>query len=111
MSLRAPLAVAVEVRSLEGAGEVRRAFRLSASVGEDGVRLVRPAPFDVGRPVAISFALPDEEAVVLRAEVTLADGDGEGERGGRELTFIGAPTDVRQTLHRYVVERLGLPPL
>lgn len=111
MSLRAPLAVPVEVRSQEGTGEVRRVFRLSASVGEDGVRLVRPVPFDVGRPVAISFALPDAEGVALRAEVALADGDGEGERGGRELTFMGAPADVRQTLHRYVSERLGLPPL
>jgi hypothetical protein len=111
MSLRAPLAVPVEVRSHEGAGEVRRAFRLSANVGEDGVRLVRPAPFDVGRPVAISFTLPDADAIVLQAEVALADGDGEGEQGGRELSFVGAPAEVRETLHRYVVERLGLPPL
>lgn len=111
MSLRAPLAVVVEVRSHEGAGEVRRAFRLSANVGEDGVRLVRPVPFDVGRPVAIAFTLPDAEAVVLRAEVTLADDDGEGEHGGRELAFLAAPTDVRLTLHRYVAERLGLPAL
>jgi len=111
MSLRAPLAVPVEVRSQEGAGEVRRAFRLSANVGEDGLRLVRPAPFDVGRPVAISFTLPDADAVVVRAEVGLADEDGEGEAGGRELTFVGAPADVRLTLHRYVVERLGLPAL
>jgi len=111
MSLRAPVAIPVEVRSQEGAGEVRRAFRLSANVGEDGVRLVRPAPFDIGRPVAISFALPDAEPIVLRAEVALADGDGEGEQGGRELIFLGAPAEVRQTLHRYVIDRLGLPPL
>ncbi len=111
MSLRAPLAVPVEIRSLEGAGEVRRAFRLSASVGEGGVRLVRPAPFDIGRPVAIAFALPDAQAVTLRAEVMLADDDGEGEHGGRELTFLEAPAEVRQAIHRYVVERLGLPAL
>ena len=111
MSLRAPLAVPVEVRSHEGAGEVRRAFRLSANVSEDGLRLVRPAPFDVGRPVAIAFTLPDAEAVVLRAEVALAEEDGEGEHGGRELAFLEAPADVRSTLHRYVAERLGLPPL
>jgi len=109
MSLRAPLAVPVEVRALEGAGEVRRAFRLSANIGEDGVRLVRPAPFDVGRPVAIAFALPAAETIALRAEVALADEDGEGEHGGRELTFVAAPGDVKQTLHRYVAERLGLP--
>jgi len=111
MSLRAPLAVPVEVRSQEGAGEVRRAFRLSANVGEDGLRLMRPAPFDIGRPVAVAFTLPDAEPVVLRAEVALADEDGEGENGGRELTFLGAPLEVRQTIHRYLIERLGLPPL
>jgi len=111
MSLRAPVAVAVEIRSQEGAGEVRRAFRLSVNVGEDGVRLVRPAPFDVGRPVAIAFALPDAEPVALRAEVALCDEDGEGEHGGRELVFLAAPADVKQALHRYVAERLGLPSL
>jgi hypothetical protein len=38
-------------------------------VGEDGVRLVRPAPFEPGRPVEIAFALPDGPTLRLRAEV------------------------------------------
>jgi len=52
-SLRAPIAVTVEVRA---AGQ--RVFRLAANVGEDGVALERPAPFERGRPVEIAFAMP-----------------------------------------------------
>ena len=112
MSLRAPLAVPVEIRSDDGMGGVRRVFRLSANVGEDGVCLERPVPFDVGRPVAIGFTLPDaSSATVLRAELALTDDDGAGEHGGSALTFLAAPADVRLALHRYVLERLGLPQL
>ena len=46
MSLRAPIAVTVEVRA---AG--RRVFRLAENLGEDGIALERPAPFEIGRPV------------------------------------------------------------
>ncbi|HTA21254.1 MAG TPA: PilZ domain-containing protein, partial [Polyangia bacterium] len=64
-ALRAPVAVAVEVRA-----DARRVFRLAASVGEDGVRLERAAPFEVGRPVEVRFALPtDPGTLTLRAEV------------------------------------------
>ena len=89
----------------------RRAFRLAAAVGEDGIRLERPAPFEVGRPVDVRFLLPDAvEALELRAEITLADEDGEGEHGGRELAFLAAPLEARQAIHRYVAQRIGLPP-
>jgi hypothetical protein len=112
MSLRAPLAVPVEVRTDGNSAEVRRVFRLARSVGEDGVRLARPVPFDIGRPVAIAFTLPDAPtAIVLRAELALSDDDGEGESGGCELTFLSAPGEVRQSIHRYIADRLGLPPL
>lgn len=110
-SLRAPVAVSVEIRT---AGEPdRRVFRLAAAVGEDGLRLERPAPFDIGRPVDIRFHLPDDAAgsLALRAELALTDDDGEGEHGGRELTFIDAPAEARLRLHHYIADRLGLPPL
>jgi hypothetical protein len=108
-ALRAPLAVPVEVRL--PAGEARRAFRLSASVGEDGVRLGRAAPFEVGRPVDVRFVLPAGEALALRAEVLPVDGDEdelEG-AGGRELAFLEPPSDARAAIRAYVSARLGLP--
>src|SRR3954464_8579887 len=110
-SLRAPIAVSVEIRT---AGEPdRRVFRLAAAVGEDGLRLERPAPFDIGRPVEVRFLLPDDGAgaLSLRAQLALADDDGEGEHRGREVTFIEAPAEARFRLHRYIADRLGLPPL
>ena len=75
--------------------------------------LEQPAPFDIGRPVEVRFILPDDDTqpLALRAELALGDDDGEGEHGGREVTFIGAPAEARLRLHRYVADRLGLPPL
>ncbi len=45
--------------------------------------LERPAPFEIGRPVEIAFALPDDaEALRLPARVELRDDDEEGDREG-----------------------------
>lgn len=109
-SLRAPIAIAVELRR---AGEPeRRVFRLAAAIGEDGLRLERPAPFEIGRPVDVRLVLPDDvEPIVLRAEVALGDDDGEGEHGGREITFLEARGETRVRIHQYVADRLGLPPM
>jgi hypothetical protein len=111
--LRAPVAVPVEIRAHVGT-EARRAYRLAASVGEDGVRLGRPAPFEIGRPVEVHFTLPGAEpaALVLRAEVLHADHDDETRNegaGGRELTFIEPPGEARAAIRAYVRERLSLP--
>jgi len=111
-ALRAPVAVAVEIRSAGGTEGPGRVFRLAAAVGEDGLRLERPAPFEIGRPVEIGLTLPDDpEPLALRAEIALGDGDGEGEAGGRELTFVDARAEARVQIHRYVADRLRLPPL
>jgi hypothetical protein len=119
VSLRAPIAVTVEVRG-QARGGARRAFRLAEQLGEDGLRLERRAPFDVGRPVALRFVLPaggrkgdGGEWLELDAEVRPADGD-DRERdeadggGGRELIFLAPSADDRRALRRYVMERLGL---
>jgi hypothetical protein len=111
MELRAPVAVPVEIRAEVGR-ESRRAFRLAQSVGEDGVRLVRPAPFEPGRPVEIALALPDGPVLRLSAEVLHADSYDEKKNegtGGRELTFFDVPSDARAALRGYVRSRLGLP--
>jgi hypothetical protein len=104
------MAVAVEV-SISAGVDSRRAFRLSANVGEDGVRLGRAAPFEVGRPVDVRFALPAGEALALRAEVLPVGDDGdelEG-AGGRELAFIAPPGEARAAIRAYVRDRLSLP--
>jgi hypothetical protein len=108
-ALRAPAAVAVEVRVAAGA-ESRRVFRLSTALGEDGVRLLRAAPFEVGRPVDVRFALPAGEALALRAEVLPVDDDDRLEgAGGRELSFIEPPGEARAAIRAYVRARLALP--
>jgi hypothetical protein len=103
------MAVPIEIRVATGA-DARRAFRLSASVGEDGVRLGRAAPFEVGRPVDVRFALPAGEALALRAEVLPVGDDGdelEG-AGGRELAFIEPSGEARAAIRAYVRGRLSL---
>jgi hypothetical protein len=115
-SLRAPIAVPVEIR-VDARADARRVFRLSASVGEDGVRLARPAPFEIGRPVAVRFALPaatpgERAALSLDAEVLHADVDDERTHegdGGRELTFLHPPAEAREAIRAYVRARLSLP--
>jgi hypothetical protein len=106
MSLRVPIAVPVSI-SADG----RRVFRLARSIGEDGLRLQRPAPFEPRRPVDIRFVLPDETAAIaVRAEVGNTDEDDDAaERSeGRELFFIEPPEADRALVRRYVTTRLGL---
>lgn len=104
MSLRAPIAVPVELRA-----DARRAFRLAANVGEDGLGLAGDLPFESGRRVEARFVLPGGEGLTLAARVTAGGPDREqaDERG--ELAFVEPTRDARQILHRYVVERLELP--
>jgi hypothetical protein len=113
MSLRAPIAVPVEVH-----GPGRRVFRLAANVGVDGILLERALPFEAGRPVDVRFALPDDpDAETLRAVVFGgANGDESAatrEDGGArsELRFVDPPATARLRIARYVASRLGLPPV
>lgn len=91
----------------------RRVFRLARQVGEGGLCLDRPAPFDVGRPVKVRFFLPDAEAALtLQAELEITSDAREdnGERGACGLRFLEPPRDARDAIVAYVAERLGLPP-
>lgn len=123
VSLYAPLAVVVEIRTAERQG-TRRVFRLSASIADGGLVLERPVPFDIGQPVTVSFTLPGNfplsspaeqstlpapTSLSLPARVTLGDDDGEGEQGGSELLFIDPPREARHAIVHYVAHRLGLP--
>jgi len=98
VSLRAPIAVPVEIRAPK-----RRVFRLAANVGEDGIRLARGASFEPGRPVDIRFDLPDAGTLALPAMVV------EGDAPDDEIAFVNPPADAREAIRRYVHGRLGLP--
>ena len=111
MSLRAPIAVPVEIRA-----DARRAFRLAWNIGEDGLRLCSDLPFELGRLVEARFSLPGGEALALRAHVTAGHCDREpNDRtadptdDAGELSFVDPPSDARGALRRYVIERLELP--
>jgi len=110
VSLRAPIAVPVEIR-LDARAGARRVFRLGWNIGEDGVRLGAglPAPFESGRLVEARFRLPGGEALALPARVTAGGPDREEADEPGELTFIEPPGDARAVLNRYVIERLELP--
>lgn len=97
MSLRAPIAIPVEIRAPAG-----RLYRLAWNVGEDGIRLEKDSSLEPGRPVDIAFVLPSGEVLALRGEV------GPGERENDEISFIDPPQDARIALRHYVHERLGL---
>jgi PilZ domain len=98
VSLRAPIAVPVEIRA-----PARRVFRLAAAVGEDGIRLAGGASFEPGRPVDVRFDLPDGGALALAAIVT------EGDAADDEIAFVNPPPDAREAIRRYVHGRMGLP--
>jgi hypothetical protein len=109
VGLSAPAAVPVELR----AGE-RRIFRLSREIGQGGLMLARPAPFEPGRPVSIRFTLPGgPHPLELEAEV-VATGDPaeeQGERGGLALHFLDLAPETRSAIGAYIADRLDLPPL
>ena len=116
MSLRAPIAVPVEIRA-DARADAPRAFRLAWNIGEDGVRLCGDLPFEMGRLVEARLLLPGGEALALRAHVTAGSCDREprdrtaepiAEDAG-ELSFVDPPSDARAALRRYVIERLELP--
>lgn len=119
MSLRAPIAVPVEIRA-DARADARRAFRLAWNIGEDGVRLCGDLPFELGRLVEARLFLPSGEALALRAHVTAGNCDREPRNQGGdpnadptgdagELSFADPPSDAREALRRYVIERLELP--
>lgn len=104
MSLRAPIAIPVEIRA-----DARRVFRLAWNVGEDGLRLAAGLPFESGRLVEARFRLPGGEAFALPARITAGGPDQEEADQPGELTFLEPPGDARAALGRYVIDRLELP--
>lgn len=108
MSLRAPIAVPVEIR-LDARAGAPRVYRLARNVGEDGLRLGAALPFESQRLVEARFRLPGGEPLALTARITMGGADREAADEPGELTFVEPPGDARAALGRYVIERLELP--
>jgi hypothetical protein len=106
LGLCAPVAITVEVE-----GPDRRVFRVGRQVGEGGIDLGVPAPFEPGRPVALRFEIPGGPPVAVRARVALSgdEAEAEGARGGCRLEFVDPPSEVRRAIMDYVKQRLALP--
>jgi hypothetical protein len=104
VSLRAPIAVPVELRA-----DAQRAFRLAWNVGEDGLRLCGSVPFERGRLIQVRFQLPGGELLALPARVTAGGPEREEPDEPGAFSFFEPPGEARAALHRYVVERLELP--
>ena len=89
-------------------------FRLSREIGEGGVRLERPAPFEPGRPVDVRFVLPGGAGRIDATAEVVTTGDSEeqeGASGGAALYFLDLAPEGRAEIAAYVAGRLGLPPL
>jgi hypothetical protein len=106
MQAPAPVAVPVEITLLDAGDRTERAWRLTLSIGEQGVAFERDLPFERGRPVRLSFVLPDDDPTAL-APVGKTREDREGRTRLVELTSIAAPE--RKRIVAYVQERMLIP--
>jgi hypothetical protein len=110
--VQAPLAVAVEIRVLDVGSRLVRAFRLSRSLGEDGLLVERDLPFEAGRPVSVELALPDDDPQAVHGRgvviaVAPADEETEGEATRpRGVSFTHLDPECRRRVARYVAERM-----
>jgi hypothetical protein len=100
MGLRAPARITVEIREVAARPDPARCFRLTRSIGPDGLELERPAAFAPGTPVVLRLRLPGGEE---HLEVAGAD-----DAPAREIVFGALDDAARRALRAYLEERLGL---
>ena len=112
LGLLAPAAVPVELRVPQARGTTR-VYRLCRAVGQEGLELERPVPFEPHRRVEVRFGLPGGDTVIsLRGELVLIgdEAEEEGHAGAAGVAFIDPPTEAQRALASYVLPRLGLTP-
>jgi len=103
MSLRAPVRVTVEIREVAARPDPLRRFRLTRTVGRDGIDLEQPIDLGAGQPVLARLRLPGQDRV-LELAGTVAD-DHEGAPRAIDLGDLDAQD--RGDIVAYVEERLG----
>jgi hypothetical protein len=90
------VAVPVEIRVLDVGSQTERVYRLAHSIATDAIRFERDLPFEPGRPVRVELTLPDDDAAIIA--------EGRIERPDL-IALLGAETDVKERIDRYVAER------
>jgi hypothetical protein len=92
-----------------------RCWRLSRSIGEEGLSFARDLPFDAGRPLVLELTLPgDEEGPMTLEGIALRiapdDEETEGQAARvRAVSFTRFGEGERKRLHRYIAERMQIP--
>ena len=106
-----PLRVTVEIRALDVGPRLDRVWRLTRGLTQDGLAIGKDLPWDAGRPVALTLALPDDgPAVTLQGLIEgvapeAPERDGERARP-RAVRFTDVPPEARVRLDRYLKERI-----
>jgi hypothetical protein len=100
VQLPAPVAVPVEIELLDAGPRAERIWRLARAIGEQGVGLVGPLPWEAGRPVRATLVLPDQDAAVTAVGAVAPEA---------AIAFGRLEPDARARLIRYVEERMTSP--
>jgi hypothetical protein len=107
----APAAVPVEIRVLDVGDRTERVFRLTYALGEEGLLLTKPLPWEARRPVQLVWRLPGEDAQIdctgLIQEVRPEREDEDATP--RAVAFVGLGEAERTRIRQYVQERMLLP--
>jgi hypothetical protein len=114
VQLPAPLVVAVEIRRLDAGARTERVWRTSSAIGEPGLRLRHPVPYEIGRPVAISLRFPEDDGSFV-AQGKLAGERPAAKKGEDDspratlVAFTSLDAGARERLLRYLEERMSTP--
>ena len=111
MSEPAPLAVTVELRLLDTGPRVDRVFREAAEISDRGLTVVATIPYEAGRPVACSFALPGDDLPLTLTAIIDAPPRARGQEPppADSVTFRELTDDARTRIERYTRERNSQP--
>ncbi len=111
MHAPAPVAVPIEIRALDVGPRLDRVWRLTQSIGEDGILFARALPWEPRRPVRVTFRLPDDpvdlEATGVVEEVRPEREDEDA--SVRAVAFAALDETTRRRIRSYVQERMFLP--
>jgi hypothetical protein len=106
--LPAPLSVTVQVRALDTGPRLERVWRQTAAIGEAGLLLVRPLPFEPGRPVRVDLVLPGSLLLTATGLVTEVRPDtDDADALPRAITFTALDDATRRTIAAYVEDGLA----
>lgn len=103
----APVAVTVELRLLDVGPRVDRVFRVAHELSVRGLVVAKTIPYEPGRPVACTFALPgdDRELTITAIIDEPPRARGQEPPPADAVTWRELTDDDRTRLERYTRER------